>query len=189
MDSVTLIGDSIRMGYQQAVAEELEGKAVVWCPQENGGTSSNVLAHLDEWVISRPPRVVHINAGLHDIKKEFNSRNSAVPRDRYRANIQKIFHRIENETEAIVIWCATTPVNETRHHAIKGFDRFESDVLAYNRVAAEEANRRGIRINYLYEVVMGAGRDELLDGDGVHFTPEGYRLLGSNVARIILEYL
>ncbi|HEY66459.1 MAG TPA: hypothetical protein G4O02_18060 [Caldilineae bacterium] len=44
--SVVLIGDSIRMGYEPFVWEMLQGVADVWGPEENGGTSQNVLDHL-----------------------------------------------------------------------------------------------------------------------------------------------
>ena len=53
---IVLIGDSIRMGYQDHVASELAGRAEVWVPEENGGDSRNVLAHLDQWV-SRASRI------------------------------------------------------------------------------------------------------------------------------------
>ena len=39
MKAVILIGDSIRMGYQETVREQLGGRAGVWGPAENGGTS------------------------------------------------------------------------------------------------------------------------------------------------------
>jgi len=53
MKAAILIGDSIRMGYEGFVRDALAGTADVWAPEENGGTSRNVLAHLDEWVLSR----------------------------------------------------------------------------------------------------------------------------------------
>lgn len=57
--TVVLIGDSIRMGYEDTVRRELGDAAEVWTPAENGGTSRNVLEHLEEWIISRSPDVVH----------------------------------------------------------------------------------------------------------------------------------
>jgi lysophospholipase L1-like esterase len=36
-------------------------------------------------------------------------------------------------------------------------------------------------------MVMGAGRDDYLVQDGVHFSPEGYTLLGTAVAEVIRE--
>ena len=75
---VVLIGDSIRMGYQDHVVSQLAGRAEVWAPEENGGDSRNVLAHLDQWVFVRQPDLVHVNCGLHDLKRAFGA-ESAVP--------------------------------------------------------------------------------------------------------------
>jgi lysophospholipase L1-like esterase len=58
-------------------------------------------------------------------------------------------------------------------------------VRAYNSCAAKIASRHGIRVNDLYQVVMDAGRDELLTQDGVHFAAQGYALLGNAVADAI----
>ena len=68
MPKVVLIGDSIRMGYAPLVAKLLDGKAIVISQSTNGEDSGNVLRHFDEWVINEKPDVVHINAGLHDLK-------------------------------------------------------------------------------------------------------------------------
>ena len=65
---VILIGDSIRMGYQALVAEQLDGQGEVWGPQQNGGDSRNVLAHLEEWVLDQDAALLHMNCGLHDLK-------------------------------------------------------------------------------------------------------------------------
>ncbi|NLS77172.1 MAG: SGNH/GDSL hydrolase family protein [Chloroflexi bacterium] len=189
MKRVVLIGDSIRIGYQGVVRRELEGLAEVGSPDQNGGTSQNVLDHLDEWALAPQPDVVHLNCGLHDLRKEFGSDQSAVPLDRYQANLEVILRRLRKETHAKVIWALTTPVNEAWHHARKPFDRFEADVIAYNRVAAEICQRMAVPMNDLYQVAMRAGRDQILLPDGVHFTPEGYTILGEAVAGAIRGYL
>ena len=54
---------------EREVAARLKGKAVVVSPPENGGDSANVLAHLDEWVLKQKPDIVHLNCGLHDLKR------------------------------------------------------------------------------------------------------------------------
>lgn len=59
MKTIILIGDSIRMGYSPFVRQELEGKAQIWEPEANGGTSRNVLSNLDEWVLAREGDIVH----------------------------------------------------------------------------------------------------------------------------------
>jgi lysophospholipase L1-like esterase len=97
--------------------------------------------------------------------------------------------RVLDETEAKLIWATTTPVNERWHHARKGFDRSEDDVIAYNERAWSAATRFGVPIDDLYGVVMRAGRDEYLQEDGVHFTAAGYALLGRAVVEAVRLFL
>jgi lysophospholipase L1-like esterase len=182
-----LIGDSIRMGYQATVREQL-ADADIWSPEANGGDSANVLTHLDEWVLSRPTKVVHLNCGLHDIKKPFDTGQAQVSLDDYGANLTQIFDRIR-ETGATLVWATTTPVDQALHHRNKGFDRFAADVDAYNGVAADLATARGMAINDLHAVIEHAGPGDLLTDDGVHFTEEGSRLLGEAVVRFVTPLL
>src|SRR5512135_2003123 len=68
LPKVALVGDSIRLGYAPVVARLLSGKAAVVSVEANGGDSGNVLRNLEEWVIREKPDIVHLNAGLHDLK-------------------------------------------------------------------------------------------------------------------------
>jgi len=186
---VLLIGDSIRLGYEEYVRRELGDSAEVYSFPENGGTSANVLANLDRWVLASQPDILHLNCGLHDLRREFNAQDNAVPLAAYEENLELLFSRIRDETRATLLWATTTPVHEGRHHATKGFDRFEADVVAYNAAALRVARRHGLPIDDLYAVVMAAGRDRLLLPDGVHYTAEGYALLGAAVAAAIRPLL
>ena len=140
---VVLIGDSIRMGYAPLVAKLLDGKAVVISQSANGEDSGNVLRHLDEWVINEKPDVVHINAGLHDLK--LKDRTYQVPLGEYQKNLKTILDRIQKETKAKIIFATTTPIVDDLHAQRKaGFDRFEADVQKYNVAAVsvmKEARR------------------------------------------------
>ena len=184
MGEVILIGDSIRMGYQPFVEKELEGTATVHGAQQNGGTSENVLNNLDEWVLSRGAALVHLNCGLHDLRT-WPEEGKSVPLPEYRKNVEEILRTILDKASLKAVWALTTPVIEERHNPRRDFDRFEADVVAYNREAAEICNRLGVPVNDLYSVVMCAGPGELLGQDGVHFTPEGSALLGKAVADAI----
>ena len=186
---VVLIGDSIRIGYRDTVRKLLAGRAEVWDPAENGATSENVLAHLDAWAIGRGADVVHVNCGLHDIKRPPGAVQNAIPFADYEDNVRTILQRIRTETGATAVWAATTPVNQARHHAAKPFDRFEADVERCNRIAARVAGELGVAVDDLYGVVMQAGRDDLLREDGVHFTERGYVLLGRAVADCVRAQL
>src|SRR5512135_3262286 len=68
LPKVVLVGDSIRLGYAPIVARLLSGKATVVSVEANGGDSANVLRNLEEWVVKEKPDIVHLNAGLHDLK-------------------------------------------------------------------------------------------------------------------------
>jgi lysophospholipase L1-like esterase len=185
MKNVILIGDSIRMGYEARVCDELAGVAAVWTPGDNGATSDNVVAHLSEWAISREADVIHINAGLHDIKVEFGQDARRVPLARYEENVRYLLMRLTRETDARIVWATCTPVNEGWHNASKPFARFEADVIAYNAVATGIAAELGVAIDDLYSVVTDAGRDALLTDDGVHFEASGSELLGKAAAACI----
>jgi lysophospholipase L1-like esterase len=185
---VILIGDSIRRSYQDQVEQTLGDRATFWHPAENGGTSVNVLAHLDEWVLGREPDVVHINAGLHDLARVPETGQARVALPQYEQNVRELLRRIRGGG-ASVIWALTTPVNEKWHQEHKAFDRLEADVRAYNEAASRVCAELNVPTNDLYEHVMAAGRDRLLQKDGVHFLPEGTDVLARKVVQTLEPYL
>jgi lysophospholipase L1-like esterase len=148
-----------------------------------------VLAHLNQWVLSRRPDILHLNCGLHDLKTEFDANVQNVPPEQYEANLRQIVEQIAERGTIELIWATTTPVNEVWHHQRKPFDRFERDVLAYNDIGLQVVSEYGVPVNDLYRVMMDAGRDQHLRPDGVHFSPAGYTLLGQAVADAIRALL
>jgi lysophospholipase L1-like esterase len=185
---VVLVGDSIRIGYAPLVAKRLDGKAIVVSPKPNGEDSGNVLRNLDEWVIKEKPDVVHINAGLHDLK--LKDKSYQVPQVQYEQNLKTILERIQKETKAKVIFATTTPILDNLHAQRKvGFDRFEADVQKYNMAAVSVMKQAGVPINDLHELVERGGREKLITGDGTHYTPEGYEMLAAAVTDSILRSL
>lgn len=182
---VVLIGDSIRGGYEPYVRQLLKNEMEVWGPKQNGGNSRNVLSHLEEWAIERQPALVHINCGLHDLRREFNESENAVPLSEYSQNVRAILERIQS-AQIPVIWATTTPVNEKWHHENKEFDRFEADVQRYNEAALAVVNELGIPVDDLFSVVQPE-RDNYLLPDGVHFTEEASSVLADAVAQALRE--
>lgn len=185
---VVLVGDSIRMGYAPLVAKRLEGKAVVISAKPNGEDTVNVLRNLDEWVIKERPDVVHINAGLHDLKVTVKSYQ--VPLADYETNLQTILERIRTGTKAKIIFATSTPIVDALHAQRKvGFDRFEADVQKYNAAAVAVMHRAGVPVNDLHQLVEDGGREKLMASDGTHYTEQGYELLATAVAEKILSAL
>jgi lysophospholipase L1-like esterase len=185
---VVLVGDSIRLGYAPLVAKRLEGKAIVISPTPNGEDSGNVLRNLEEWVITEKPDVVHLNAGLHDLK--LKDKSYQVPLVEYEKNLKTILERIQTGTKAKVVFATTTPILDNRHAQRKaGFDRFEADVQRYNATAVSIMTQAGVPINDLHTIVEAGGKDALLGGDGTHYTQHGYDLLAAAVTDSILSSL
>jgi lysophospholipase L1-like esterase len=183
---VVLVGDSIRMGYAPYVAKLLEGRAVVVSPKPNGEDSGNVLRNLDEWVIKERPDVVHLNAGLHDLK--LKDKTYQVPLAQYEKHLRTILERIHEETKATIIFATTTPILDTLHAQRKaGFDRFEADVQKYNIAAVSIMKQAGVPINDLHKLVEDGGKAKLMLGDGTHYTEQGYEMLAAVVADSVVR--
>lgn len=182
---VLLLGDSIRLGYQPRVAECLAGIARVVGPEANGGDTRNLLAHLDAWALGRDPAIVHVNAGLHDIKRARGGGMPQVSPEEYARNVHALLSRLRGETRARIVWATMTPVDESRHTERKVFDRYLADVQAYNAAAVAVAESLGVAVNDLYAQAIRLGGSDLLWEDGIHFTDDGYPLLGDAVAAFL----
>jgi lysophospholipase L1-like esterase len=190
LPKVVLLGDSIRLGYAARVAERLQGRATVISPDENGGDSANLLAHLAEWVRRESPAVVHFNAGLHDLKQHPATKTHQVEPAAYQANLRAIVAQLRKEPATALVFANTTPVDDARHARRRaGFDRFEADVARYNAAAQPVMAEAGVPVHDLHGLVAAVGPARLLGPDGTHFTDEGCALLGDAVADCILRQL
>jgi dienelactone hydrolase/lysophospholipase L1-like esterase len=180
--TVVLVGDSIRMGYAPHVTKRLAGAARVVSAAENGEDSRNVLAHLAEWVVEQQPLVVHLNCGLHDLKRTPGTGKRQVEPTQYVANLRAIVARVREETKATLIFATTTPVHDERHaRRGAGFDRLEADVREYNTLARTVMTELGVPIHDLHRRVHDAGAEQWLGSDGVHYTPEAEQHLAEAV--------
>jgi lysophospholipase L1-like esterase len=187
---IVLIGDSIRIDYQETVREILAGKADFWWPDANGAHSVNVLLNAHSWIQHRGADVVHLNAGLHDIRTVwYGRRDLLVPIEHYKRNIRHLLQTARDAYGIRVAWATTTPVRDTLHHSVhaqyRDFDRYNADVLACNRAAREVCAELDVPLNDLYAVATGAGLDRIQTDDGVHFTAEGSAILGRAVAQFL----
>ncbi|HEY7308506.1 MAG TPA: GDSL-type esterase/lipase family protein, partial [Gemmataceae bacterium] len=190
LPKVVLIGDSIRLGYAPLVAKSLAGQAVVVSPAANGGDSSNVLKHLDEWVIREKPDVVHLNCGLHDLKQVKKDKTYQVALADYEPNLKQIVARLRKETTATLVFANTTPILDERHAKRgAGFDRHESDVRRYNDTAVAVMRQGGVPVDDLHTIVQRAGAEKVLGADGTHYTTAGYERLADAVTDCVRRQL
>lgn len=192
LPTVVLLGDSIRMNYQNTVTQALEGTANVWTPTDNCGHTAYTLANLDRWLEGQENvQVIHINVGLHDL---YLNAKTGMPRhtlDTYEANLRGIFAKLKQLSHAKVIFALTTVVDEKRQpkSGYKRVVRRNADVDIYNAKARAIAKEFGIAVNDLNAFMKKAEPEKILTSDGIHLSPEGCKLMGAEVARVIREHL
>lgn len=188
---VILIGDSIRMSYEDGVARSLVGIARVWGPNVNCRSTRDILANLDEWVLRRaqPGAVVHLNAGLHDLRRLPETRGlPAVPIDEYAGNLRAIVDAIHTNGDISLLLATTTPVDDGRHRAARRCQRSDGDVLAYNRVLCSVAAAARVPVDDLYAVIA-TDRGRLIGDDGVHLSRDGAAAAGDAVGTAVRRAL
>lgn len=191
LPNVLIIGDSISMGYTPFVKKILQDKANVSHPDENCGPTERGLQNLDKWLGNEKYKVIHFNFGLHDLKHvdAITKKASLKPEDplmtdlkTYEANLNTIVGRLK-KTGAKLIFATTTPVPEHSKPL-----RDPELPPKYNAVAEKVMKEQGIEIDDLYSFVLPRA-DQIRLPDNVHYTREGYKLLGEQVASVISKYL
>jgi arylsulfatase A-like enzyme len=149
---VLLLGDSISMGYHDAVVRALDDEATVIRPKGNCEGTTKGVAKIADWLAldGGDFDVEHFNFGLHDLKRVgADGRSSNDPADANQASLEQYEQQLRAITEAIVkcgatpIFATTTPVPEggVRPH------RDPADVDRYNAVAREIMGDFGIAID------------------------------------------
>jgi len=188
---VLLIGDSISIGYTLPTRDFLKGKANLHRIPTNGGPTTKGLASIDEWLGNRKWDLIHFNWGLHDLKymgpngenlfpKEKGGKPQ-VPIDAYEKNLDKLVTRLK-KTGAKLIWRNTTPVPP----GSKG--RYVGDSVKFNTAATRVMKKHGVPTHDLFTMSKKRMR-EIMRPANVHYTPEGSKVLGKDVARVIMEAL
>jgi lysophospholipase L1-like esterase len=187
LPTVYLLGDSISAGYAPGVATALAGLAVVRLRPDNGKDSRNLLARAPEWLAAERYAAIHVNCGLHDIKRPKPAPDLTVPVKEYEANLRRLIALLRSSAP-VVVWARTTPVVDGVVTP-KSFLRFNRDVDDYNLVADRVMADIGVPINDLHSAVFHAGPDLCLSPDGVHMTEFGYSILAGRVADALRPYL
>ena len=188
---VLIIGDSISIGYTLPTREFLRGKANLHRIPITGGPTTRGLANIDAWLGKSKWDLIHFNWGLHDLKymgpngenlfpKEKGGKPQ-VPIDAYEKNLDKLVTRLK-KTSAKLIWRNTTPVPP----GSKG--RYVGDSVKFNTAAARVMKKHGVPTHDLFTMSQKRMK-EIMRPANVHYTPEGSKVLGKDVARVIMESL
>lgn len=190
MKKVLLIGDSIRMGYDDYVKESLKNLADVYYPQQNCQSSHVVLRNLHYWADSLElydADAVHFNAGHWDTVRIYGD-EPLTPIKLYGDYIKRIAKRISFLfPKAKIIFATSTPVLEEGF--IADFEmRRNSDVEAYNAQAVEALSGLDVEINDLYALMKD--KPKHFFSDHAHlYTADATELLGKQVANTLCKAL
>ncbi|BDC47772.1 hypothetical protein F183_A00880 [Bryobacterales bacterium F-183] len=181
---ILLIGDSISIGYTLGVRAKLAGKANVHRILENAGPTINGTGKIEQWLgnDTRPWDLVHVNFGLHDLKRD-DGLNRQVSTEDYERNLRDIIRKVKARSRH-VIWASTTPVPEGKVSP----HRVPADVAIYNAIAAKVMHDEQIPINDLYAFSL----PHLATWQrpvNVHFVEAGYDALATQVAAIVAKTL
>jgi len=183
---VLLIGDSIRMFYQDEVISQLGEGYEVYSPKENCRFSSYVLNSLRFWLNEFPnPDIIHFNAGLWDIAILYPEDGCFVGLSEYEKNMRSILRELK-KTGAKVIFATTTPVSDEKAELSGPMPpaHKNSDIATYNRAVLEMLDRDEVAVNDLF-ALMYPEKEKYLSEDMIHPNEDGVKLLGTAVADAI----
>lgn len=178
MKKVLLLGDSIRMGYDEYVREILKGKAEVYFEEDNGRFAAYTL-----WQVNQMFRhygkfdVVHWNNGYWDMNVEAPMTQAMHPLEEYLHFLRRILGEIR-KNGAKVIFATTTPILESGEArdstGIDAFLHYNDDwVRTYNDAARKLMAAENVPINDLYALCLESPTYYKCP-DMLHLTEEGY---------------
>lgn len=178
MKKVLLLGDSIRMGYDEYVRDLLRGKAEVYFEEDNGRFAAYTL-----WQVNQIFRhhgqfdVVHWNNGYWDMNIEPPMTEAIHPVEEYLYFLRRILNEIQ-KNGAKVIFATTTPilvegtgVDNTGTQAT--FTYKDAWVQTYNEAAKKLMAEQGVPVNDLYALCKQSPTCYKCP-DMLHLTEEGY---------------
>ena len=195
MKKILLLGDSIRMGYDDYVRELLAGKCeVVYDPDDNGRFAAYTLWQANQMFKHYGKfDVVHWNNGYWDMNIEPPMAEAMHPVEEYVHFLKRILGECRRNG-AKVIFATTTPILEpgaaadntgTEADSIHYNDAW---VRLYNDAAKKLMDAEGVTVNDLYALCK-ADKNCYKCEDMLHLTEEGYRKCAEQAAALILKEL
>ena len=191
MKKVFLLGDSIRMGYDEYVREMLKDQAEVYYTEENNRFAGHTHIGIPGWkMLSGEPEkvtVVHWNNGHWDCAHFNRDSEPYSTVAEYAGWLRRVYGCIRKHfPNAQVIFATTTGIDQARYAQMSN-PRSNEEIAEYNRAAVDVMAELGVPVNDLTAVAAEFPVEDFRDE--VHFTEEGSRKLAEKVAEKIREYL
>ena len=193
MKRVLLLGDSIRMGYDEYVQEMLKDECEVCFDTDNGRFSVYTLEQAIQMFNNHGPfQIVHWNNGYWDMDVESPLGDHFIPVEDYIRYLRRIIKTLKSYGVEQIIFATTTPI----FHDGDAIDphtgaklRFRDEwVQRYNAAAKLVMEEENIPINDLYSLCL-RGEEYYKCADKLHLTKEGYQVCAKQVCEHIRKYL
>lgn len=192
MKKVLLLGDSIRMGYQNDVKEILSGEYEVICPEDNGRFAAYTLWQANQMFKWNPDiELVHFNNGYWDMNIEAPMTEAIHPVEEYVSFLRRIV-TLCRQCGAKVVFATTVPILEAGaagdNTGVEGTINYSNEwVKEYNAAAVETMKALDVPVNDLYALCMEDDRRYKCE-DLLHLSAEGSRRCAEQVADYVREY-
>lgn len=192
MKKVLLLGDSIRMGYQNDVKELLEGEYEVICPEDNGRFAAYTLWQANQMFKWNPDiELVHFNNGYWDMNIEAPMTEAIHPVEEYKGFLRRIV-ALCRQCGAKVVFATTVPILEAGEAAdntgVEGTINYSNEwVKEYNAAAVEVMTELDVPVNDLYALCMEDDRRYKCE-DLLHLSAAGSRRCAEQVAEYVRTY-
>ena len=191
MKRVLLLGDSIRMGYDEYVKEILASEfEVVYDDADNGRFAAYTLWQANQYFKNHGHfDVVHWNNGYWDMNVEYPMTEAIHPTDEYVHFLGRILAEIRRNG-AVPVFATTTPIlsedaaSGVVREGVTPFSYKNEWVVEYNAAAVAFMRENGVAVNDLY-ALCAADPHYYKCPDLLHLTEEGYRRCAEQTAQAI----
>lgn len=192
MKKVLLLGDSIRMGYQQYVKEELDGEFEVRYPEDNGRFAAYTLWQVNQELKWNPDiELVHFNNGYWDMNIEAPMTEAIHPVEEYVSFLRRIVE-LCRQCGTKVVFATTVPILEAGaagdNTGVQGTINYSNEwVKEYNAASVALMEQLEVPVNDLYALCMEDDRRYKCE-DLLHLSEEGSRRCAKQVAEFVRKY-
>lgn len=195
MKRVVLIGDSIRMNYEDLVRERLKGECEVLSPKDNCAYTLNSIFHIRRWFQEMGAEhvdLIHWNNGIWEHHRNAEDNEPFSPPEIYLSLTKRLHNQLKRYSDKIV-WASTIPAGpryDPDGHILLFLSRedWNREIALYNGIASAYFKSEGVPINDLYSLI-DSDPERYVCEDGIHLTDEGKEAAAEQVAAKIREQL
>lgn len=178
---ITLLGDSIRLGYGTKVPQLLGEAYEVYQPEDNCRFAKYTLRMLFDLAGEmQGSEIVHWNNGMWDICGLYEDGKPFSSEEEYVENMLRIADILLSRYKT-VIFATTTPVRDGNPY------NRNSVIEQFNNALIPKLKEKGIIINDLYALVSADVEKYVREDDKLHLTDAGIEVCARQVANVILE--